>query len=98
MKRIKLSHLIVGVLAGAALAGGGYAIAASSSSVIHACINRKTRVVTIPKSGRCGSGSSAIAWNQVGPRGPAGVTGGPVPQGPPVLPGPRGPPARLGRV
>jgi hypothetical protein len=71
---IKPRHLAVAVAVGALLAGGGYAFATTREHVIHACISR-TRVLTVPASGRCGNGSTALAWNQQGPRGAAGAKG-----------------------
>lgn len=73
--RIKLTHVLVGIVAGALLAGGGYALASTQSRVIHACVNTKTRALTLPASGRCSKGSAALAWNQRGPKGAAGTKG-----------------------
>jgi hypothetical protein len=81
--RIKLSHLLLGLLVGALLAGGGYALATTRSTVIHACVNSKTRGLTLPARGRCPRGSRQVSWNQRGPRGatgargPAGASGSP---------------------
>jgi hypothetical protein len=71
---IKPRQLAVAIVAGALLAGGGYAFATTRERVIHACISR-TRVLTVPASGRCGKRSTALAWNQQGPRGAAGAKG-----------------------
>ena len=73
--RIKLSHLVVGLVVGALLVGAGYALATTRSRVIHACVNSKTRALTVPASGRCGRGTRALSWNQVGPRGATGAKG-----------------------
>ena len=71
---IKPRHLAVAVVVGALLAGGGYAFATTREHVIHACISR-TRVLSVPASGRCGKRSIALAWNQQGPRGATGAKG-----------------------
>jgi hypothetical protein len=71
---IKPRHLAVAIVVGALLAGGGYAFATTREHVIHACISR-TRLLTVPASGRCGKRSTALAWNQQGPRGAAGAKG-----------------------
>lgn len=62
--RIKLSHLVIGLVVGALLVGAGYALATTRSSVIHACVNSKTRALTVPANGRCARGSKALSWNQ----------------------------------
>ncbi len=51
--RIKLSHLVLGVVAGALLVGGGYALATTRTTVIHACVNTKTRALTVPRAAGC---------------------------------------------
>jgi hypothetical protein len=73
--RIKLSHLVVGLVVGALLIGAGYALATTRSVVIHACINDKSRALTVPASRKCARGSKALDWNQQGPRGTKGATG-----------------------
>lgn len=73
--RIKLSHLLVGLAVGALLVGAGYAIARTRNMVIHACVNAKTRALTVPAKGRCARGSKALNWNQRGPRGNRGARG-----------------------
>ncbi len=72
---IKLTHLVAGIVVGALLAGGGYALAASSSGVIDACVNTHSRALTVPASGRCGKGFTALTWNRQGLRGATGATG-----------------------
>lgn len=74
--RIKLSHLVVGLVVGALLVGAGYALATTRTRVVHACVNAKTRALTVPASGRCGRGTRALNWNQQGPRGATGAKGG----------------------
>lgn len=73
--RIKLTHVLVGIVAGALLAGGGYAFATTQGHAIHACVNGKTRALTVPANGKCRKGSVALAWNQQGPKGVAGARG-----------------------
>jgi hypothetical protein len=65
--------MIAGVVVGVALAGGGLAIAATSNTVIHGCINKKTRVLTVVA--KCGKGTTAITWNKQGRTGAAGKAG-----------------------
>jgi hypothetical protein len=73
--RIKLSHLVAGVVVGALLVGAGYALATTRNSVIHACVNARTRALTVPAKGRCARGSKALNWNQRGPKGKRGARG-----------------------
>jgi hypothetical protein len=73
--RIKLSHLVVGLVVGALLVGAGYALATTRNRVIHACVNSKTRALTVPRNGRCARGSKALSWNELGPRGKTGSRG-----------------------
>jgi hypothetical protein len=73
--RIKLSQLVVGLVVGALLVGAGYAVATTRTVVIHACINSKTRALTVPASGKCARGTRALSWNQRGPRGTTGAKG-----------------------
>jgi hypothetical protein len=73
--RIKLSHLVAGVVVGALLVGAGYALATTRTTVIHACINSKSRALTVPARGKCARGSRALNWNQQGPRGTTGAKG-----------------------
>jgi hypothetical protein len=73
--RIKLTHVLVGIVAGALLAGGGYALASTQSHVIRACVNSKTRSLIVPVSGKCTKGTTALDWNQDGPKGASGARG-----------------------
>jgi hypothetical protein len=73
--RIKLSHLAVGLIAGALLICAGYALATTRTVVIHACVNDKTRALSAPSNGKCARGYRALNWNHRGPRGAAGVKG-----------------------
>ncbi len=73
MIRPRPLQAVIGMAAGIALAGGGYAVAASTTSEIHACVNAKTRVLTM--QARCPRGSRAVVWNVRGPGGRAGSNG-----------------------
>jgi hypothetical protein len=71
---------------------GGYAIAATSSSEIHACYQTKSPH-TLVKDTKCPSGYTALSWSITGPQGPAGKTGAEGargPAGPKGLAGPQG--------
>lgn len=71
-QRVKVAAAFV---AGSLLAGGG-AIAATSSNDVTACVNTKTRVMTLaPASGKCASGTSKLSWSVQGPQGATGATG-----------------------
>lgn len=74
--------LTTGLVAGALLGGGGYAIAASHTTTIHGCVNNKTHALTVQK--RCARGTKTLTWDQTGPRGktgPQGKAGATGPQG-----------------
>jgi hypothetical protein len=76
--RLKPGQIAAGIALGAVLAGGGYAIAATRTSVIHGCINKKTHALTVVA--RCPKGSTVLTWNRqgrVGARGPRGASGSP---------------------
>lgn len=73
--RIKPPQVLVGIIVGALLAGGSYAIAASRSTVIHGCVNKKTHTVTV--TARCGKGTAVLTWNRQGRAGARGATGAP---------------------
>ena len=64
-------------VAGSLLAGGGaYAVTTANDNVVHACVNARTRVMTLaPSSGTCPKGTSPLAWNIQGPRGATGTPG-----------------------
>ncbi len=64
-------------VAGTLVAGGGaYAVTAVSGNQVSACVNTRTRVLTLaPTSGRCSSGSTHLAWNISGPKGDPGPVG-----------------------
>ena len=71
------------LLAVSALAiAAGASVAASGGSTIRGCVNKHSRVLTVPKGGKgCGHRSTPLRWN---------VTGPPGPQGPPGLQGNQG--------
>ncbi len=72
---IKLNHLAAAIVVGALLVGGGYALASTGGGGISACIQKKTRQLSIPASGHCAKGYTPISWNQQGIRGAAGARG-----------------------
>jgi hypothetical protein len=74
---IKPTQVVIGVAAGALLAGGGYAAAASTSNTVHTCINPKTHALYV--EAKCPKTYSSLEFNRQGLRGATGATG---PQGP----------------
>lgn len=71
---VNLSQLLIGAVIGALLAGGGYAIAATTANkTIHACINKRSGAVAI--KAKCPKGTRVMTWNQRGPQGAAGAQG-----------------------
>ena len=90
----KIVQLAAAALAGALLAGGGYALAASSTKTIHGCetkIGTTKHVLVVAK--RCSRRQTSISWNQRGPEGATGRTGPTGPTGPAGPAGPAGAPA-----
>jgi len=74
-----VAQLAVAATCGALLAaGGGYALASSSTTTIHGCVNKKTHQLFVQK--RCTRDQTRLVWSQQGPQGPQGSQG---PQGPP---------------
>jgi hypothetical protein len=78
VKRLNVTHRRIVQLAAAALAGGlisagGYALAASGDSTIHACADAGTGMLHLEK--RCHRGQQRITWNQRGPQGLRGAQG-----------------------
>ena len=87
----KIVQLVVAVLAGGLLAGGGYALAASSTKTIHGCetkIGTTKHVLVVAK--RCSRRQTSVSWNQRGPVGATGRTGATGPTGPTGPMGPAG--------
>jgi hypothetical protein len=74
---IKPAQVVIGIAAGAMLAGGGYAAAASTEHTVHTCINPKTHALYV--EAKCPKAYTALNFNQQGLRGATGATG---PQGP----------------
>jgi hypothetical protein len=64
------------------LALSGWALAAGGSQRIHACADRKSRVLRLAR--KCTHGEQAVSWSV---RGPTGPPGGPGPRGPGGAPG-----------
>jgi hypothetical protein len=75
----RIAQLALAALSGALLGGGGYALASSSTTTIHGCVNKNNHQLLIQK--RCGKGQSRLVWNQQGPQGIQGATGAQGPQG-----------------
>jgi hypothetical protein len=44
----------------------------TGSGAVHACVNVKTRALTVPKSGSCPRGTTPLTWHIPGPQGKAG--------------------------
>jgi hypothetical protein len=69
----RIAQLAAAVAAGAILAGGGFALAASGGSTIHGCVGDKSHTLTVQS--RCPKGTHRLIWDVRGPQGPAGPTG-----------------------
>jgi hypothetical protein len=89
----RLLQLTAALAVGGLLAGGGYAIGASSNQTIHGCVISRSHQLLIKT--HCGRGESTLVWNRQGAPGRTGQIG---PQGPPgaaawatVSPGASGP-------
>lgn len=71
--RLKIAAAFV---AGTVVAGGGAYAANSTSNEITACVNNRTKVMTLANTnGKCASGSTPLKWGIQGPQGPAGTPG-----------------------
>jgi putative serine protease PepD len=71
--RVKIAAAFV---AGTLVAGGGAYAANGSSNQITACVNNKTKVLTLASNnGKCPTSSSPLRWNIQGPQGPVGTPG-----------------------
>jgi hypothetical protein len=67
------THVAAAVAALLIVGGGGYALASSrTSKPIHACVNKRSGVVSV--RAHCARNSRALTWNRQGPRGKAGTT------------------------
>jgi hypothetical protein len=64
----------------AAVAGGGWALAASSAGAIHACATKKTGALRVAR--KCKKSEKTVSWNARGLRGLRGGTGAQGPPGP----------------
>jgi hypothetical protein len=71
--KLKPAQIVAGVVVGAVLAGGGYAVAASRSTVIHGCVNKKTHALTV--TAKCAKGTTVLTWSEKGPTGAKGAKG-----------------------
>lgn len=69
----RVVQLAAATLAGALISAGGYALAASGGSTIHACADARTGTLHLQK--RCHRGQRRITWNQRGPQGVRGAQG-----------------------
>lgn len=56
-------------------AGGGYALAASSTKTITVCADKSTGILHLKTHGRCKSSQTRVTWNQQGQQGPQGAQG-----------------------
>src|SRR5579875_4186065 len=72
MTRPRPLQIALGVGAGIALAGGGYAVAAVTGNQIHACVNARHALLLEAK---CPRGSRAVVWSVRGPAGRPGKNG-----------------------
>ncbi|WP_161483332.1 collagen-like domain-containing protein [Herbidospora solisilvae] len=93
--------LTVGALAGSIFAVGSMATASSAAdTVIHACVNKKTRYARIVNATtKCRATETKITWGGQGEQGPMGLqgmTGNTGPQGPKGQTGPQGPKGQTG--
>src|SRR5689334_6444701 len=89
MTRRTLALSVVGL---AVAAGVAYASIPGQDGVIHGCyVNRTGALSVIDSAKKCPSGSTALNWNQQGPKGATGAAGPAGPAGPAGAAGPVGP-------
>jgi hypothetical protein len=69
----RVLQLAAAALAGGLISAGGYALAASGGSTIHACADASTGTLHVQK--RCHRGQRRVIWNQRGPQGLRGAAG-----------------------
>jgi hypothetical protein len=74
----KVAQLTLAALAGAAIAGGGIALASGTSNTIHGCVTRSTHQLLIQK--RCTRAQTTLTFNRQGPAGKQGPIGPAGPQ------------------
>jgi len=67
------SALVVVCVFVAAVAGGGWALAASGGGVIHACANKKTGALRL--AAKCKKTEKTVSWSKSGPAGASGRSG-----------------------
>ena len=85
--RRPVALLVVGIIVGVAIGGVGVS-RASTSQMVTFCVNKKTQVVRLPKTGRCARTETRLPMNTTGVQGVVGSTG---PAGPTGATGPAGP-------
>jgi hypothetical protein len=99
MRRFRFARgrwFLLGVVAGAFLAGGAVALAAipDSSGEIHGCYQKNVgnlRVIDPSAGDTCRPPEIALTWSQTGPQGPVGPVGPQGPKGDTGATGPQGP-------
>jgi hypothetical protein len=67
------SALVVACVCVAAVAGGGWALAATSSGVLHGCANKKTGALRL--AAKCKTREKVVSWNAKGQTGLTGLQG-----------------------
>lgn len=97
LKRFGQSRLVTAAVASIVTATvvGGVAYAVQSpidgNGVIHACYNAATGGIKLQTATLCGTGLTALSWNEQGVKGDTGATGPQGPAGPTGATGPQGP-------
>src|SRR3954451_2793988 len=99
MRRLRFARgrwFLLGVVAGAFLAGGAVALAAipDSSGEIHGCYQKNVgnlRVIDPSDGDKCPPPEIALTWSQTGPQGQVGPVGPQGPKGDTGATGPQGP-------
>lgn len=69
-----MRKIILAIFAAAGLIAAGAAMtlaAGSSSSRVHACVNKKTHALSIRAGAHCPRGTRGMSWNRTGPAGPS---------------------------
>jgi hypothetical protein len=90
-RRLRVGPLLA-VTALVLASGGGWALAATGGSVIHACASKKSGALRVAR--KCRKRERGLTWSAqspAGPRGLQGATGAIGPQGPAGSKGPQGP-------
>jgi hypothetical protein len=75
--RPRITYANVAATVALVLAASGFAMAANpgSDGVVKGCLSKGSRVLSVPKSGKCANGEKKLSWNQKGPRGFTGKDG-----------------------